>query len=75
MAGYKILLGNQAWLESQQVAVERLAEHADLFARQGQTPVYMAVDGKEAAVFAIADSLARRLRRRSSACIVWASKP
>ncbi|WNB74614.1 heavy metal translocating P-type ATPase [Methylomonas koyamae] len=56
VAGYKILLGNQAWLESQQVAVERLAEHADLFARQGQTPVYMAVDGKEAAVFAIADS-------------------
>lgn len=56
VAGYKILLGNQAWLESQQVAIERLAEHADLFARQGQTPVYMAVDGKEAAVFAVSDN-------------------
>ncbi|WFP51984.1 heavy metal translocating P-type ATPase [Methylomonas sp. EFPC3] len=56
VAGHKILLGNQAWLESQQVAVERLTEHADLFARQGQTPVYMAVDGKEVAVFAVSDN-------------------
>lgn len=54
--GYKLLLGNRAWLEAQQVEVVRLAEQADNFASQGQTPVYMAINGKEAAVFAIADS-------------------
>lgn len=55
LAGRKLLLGNRDWLESQQVAVVRLAAEADGFARQGKTPVYMAVDGREAAIFAIAD--------------------
>ncbi len=54
--GYKLLLGNRAWLESQQVEVSRLAAQADGFAEQGRTPVYMAIDGKEAAIFAIADN-------------------
>ena len=54
--GYKLLLGNRVWLESQQVDVVRLVEQADNFASQGQTPVYMAINGKEAAVFAVADS-------------------
>jgi Cu+-exporting ATPase len=54
--GYKLLLGNRAWLENQQVDVSRLVEQADNFADQGQTPVYMAINGKEAAIFAIADN-------------------
>lgn len=54
--GHKLLLGNKAWLESQQVDVSRLQEQADTLADQGQTPVYMAIDGKEAAIFAIADT-------------------
>jgi Cu+-exporting ATPase len=54
--GYKLLLGNRAWLENQQVDVSRLVEQADNFADQGQTPVYMAINGKEAALFAIADN-------------------
>ncbi|MDD1621059.1 MAG: heavy metal translocating P-type ATPase [Methylococcaceae bacterium] len=53
--GYKLLLGNRAWLESQQVDVSRLNVQADGFAEQGKTPVYMAINGKEAAIFAIAD--------------------
>lgn len=54
--GYKLLIGNQAWLQSHQVEVDGLAEPADGAAALGQTPVFMAVDGKEAAVFAIADT-------------------
>lgn len=54
--GYKLLLGNRGWLENQQVDVSRLVEQADRFADQGQTPVYMAINGKEAAIFAIADN-------------------
>jgi len=54
--GFKLLLGNRAWLESQQIAVERLTEEAERFALQGKTPVYMAVNGEPAAIFAIADN-------------------
>ncbi len=56
VAGFKLLLGNQAWLESQQVTTQQLTEQADLYAQQGKTPVYMAIDGQEAGIFAIADN-------------------
>jgi Cu+-exporting ATPase len=55
VAGHKLLLGNRDWLENQQVSTARLAVQADLYAEQGKTPVYMSIDGKEAALFAIAD--------------------
>lgn len=53
--GKKLLLGNQAWLSEQDVAVDTLATAAGDFSEQGKTPVFMAVNGKAAAVFAIAD--------------------
>lgn len=54
--GYKLLLGNRTWLESQKVDVVELDKQADVFAGQGKTPVYMAINGEAAAIFAIADS-------------------
>ena len=53
--GRKLLLGNRDWLESQKIPTQRLTAAADGFAAQGKTPVYMAVDGEAAAIFAIAD--------------------
>jgi Cu+-exporting ATPase len=53
--GKKLLLGNRAWLEEQQIPVDGLMTAAGHFAEQGKTPIYMAVNGKEAAVFGIAD--------------------
>ncbi|MCK9396133.1 MAG: heavy metal translocating P-type ATPase [Methylobacter sp.] len=53
--GKKLLLGNKAWMDEQQINVSGLLEAAVDFAGQGKTPVYMAVNGKEAAVFGIAD--------------------
>ncbi|MGD0959117.1 MAG: heavy metal translocating P-type ATPase [Methylomonas sp.] len=53
--GYKLLLGNRDWLANQQVAVTTLENLADYYADQGKTPVYMAIDGQAAAIFAIAD--------------------
>jgi Cu+-exporting ATPase len=53
--GKKLLLGNRAWLEEQQINVEGLIIAAGQFAEQGKTPIYMAVNGKEAAVFGVAD--------------------
>lgn len=53
--GKKLLLGNQAWMKDQNVNVNGLINEAGHFAEQGKTPVYMAIDNKEAAVFGIAD--------------------
>jgi len=53
--GYKLLIGNRDWLESQQVSTAQLFTQADSYAEQGKTPVYMAIDGREVALFAIAD--------------------
>ena len=54
--GFKLLLGNNAWLKSQQVDVTSLETAAEHYATQGKTPVYMAIDGQSAAIFAIADN-------------------
>jgi Cu+-exporting ATPase len=53
--GKKLLLGNLAWLIEHGVAVDGLLVGAGDFSGQGKTPVFMAVNGKEAAVFGIAD--------------------
>ncbi len=55
VGGKKLLLGNQAWMEERKVDVGRLLAAAGEFAEQGKTPVFMAVDGKQAALFGIAD--------------------
>lgn len=54
--GYKLLIGNRPWLESQNVNIAGMIKTAEQFSLQGQTAVYMAIDGEAAAVFAIADS-------------------
>ncbi|MEI6746728.1 MAG: HAD-IC family P-type ATPase, partial [Methylococcaceae bacterium] len=51
----KILLGNKAWLIEQSVSIDGLQNAAGEFASQGKTAVFMAINGKEAAVFGIAD--------------------
>lgn len=53
--GKKLLLGNNAWLIEQSVELECLLAAASDFSEQGKTPVFMAVNGKAAAVFGIAD--------------------
>ena len=51
----KLLLGNKAWLLEQGVDVDGLSLTVGDFSGQGKTPVLMAVNGKAAAVFGIAD--------------------
>lgn len=53
--GKKLLLGNNAWLLDKGVVVDSLLTAAGDFSGQGKTPVFMAVNGKAAAVFGIAD--------------------
>jgi len=53
--GKKLILGNKAWLIEQGIKVDSLLTAAYKFSGEGKTPVYMAIDGKEAAVFGVAD--------------------
>jgi len=53
--GKKLLLGNKFWMDDQNINVQGLMDEASDFAEQGKTPVYMAINGKETAVFGIAD--------------------
>ncbi len=53
--GKTLLLGNKFWMDDRGVNVQGLMNEAGHFADQGKTPVYMAINGKEAAVFGIAD--------------------
>ena len=53
--GKKLLLGNNAWLLDKGIDVDGLLAAASDFSGQGKTPVFMAINGKAAAVFGIAD--------------------
>ncbi len=55
VGGKKLLLGNNDWLVDQGVVVEGLLVAASHFSEQGKTPVFMAINGRAAAVFGIAD--------------------
>jgi len=57
VAGRAVLVGNAALLASEGVDVSPLQARADAWARDGQTPVYVAVDRVLAGVLAIADSI------------------
>ncbi|MHB8959981.1 MAG: heavy metal translocating P-type ATPase [Candidatus Limnocylindrales bacterium] len=55
--GRAVLVGRPGFLESLGVDVSSLVPAADALASDGKTPVYAAVDGRAAAVIAIADTL------------------
>ncbi|MDE2309743.1 MAG: heavy metal translocating P-type ATPase, partial [Betaproteobacteria bacterium] len=50
-----MLIGNAALLEEDNITLGELAVQAEVFANQGKTPVFVALGGKAAALFAIAD--------------------
>ena len=53
--GKPILIGNRRWLEAKNVDTEPLTNSANDLGMQGKTPVFLAVNGKLAALFGIAD--------------------
>ncbi len=52
----EILVGNAALLEAAGIDFRAQREQAQAWAEQGKTPVYAAVDGQVAALFAVADA-------------------
>jgi Cu+-exporting ATPase len=57
VTGRRILVGRPGYLESHGVDVSTLIASADALAADGKTPVFAAIDGRAAAVIAIADTL------------------
>jgi P-type Cu+ transporter len=57
VAGHAVLVGRPGFLESVGVDVAALVAAADRLAADGRTPVFAAIDGRAAAVIAIADTL------------------
>jgi Cu+-exporting ATPase len=57
VSGRRILVGRPGYLEAEGVDVATLVAPADALAADGKTPVFAAIDGRAAAVIAIADTL------------------
>jgi len=55
--GKQLLLGNPRLMERASVDIAALYSHAHTVALLGQTPIYLAVDGKVAGIVAIADPI------------------
>ncbi len=53
--GHRIALGNKRFLNEQGVTVEELENDAERLRQDGATAIFMSLDGKAAAIFAIAD--------------------
>jgi Cu+-exporting ATPase len=57
VGGRRVLVGRPGYLEAEGVDVSALVPSADALAANGKTPVFAAIDGRAAAVIAIADTL------------------
>jgi Cu+-exporting ATPase len=57
VTGHRVLVGRPGYLEAEGVDVSSLTGSADTLSGDGRTPVFAAIDGKAAAVIAIADTL------------------
>jgi Cu+-exporting ATPase len=55
--GREVLLGNAALLSDYGIAVDGLGDQADVLARTGATPMYVAVGDEPAGLIAVADTL------------------
>jgi Cu+-exporting ATPase len=57
VAGRSIALGNQALFEEIGIALGELAQHAEAGRREGQTVMFVAVDGQPAGLLGVADPI------------------
>jgi Cu+-exporting ATPase len=60
---YEVLLGNESWLEGQQIDLAPLKATAKKLGKQGKTLIYLAIDHHAAALFAVSDQVRANARR------------
>jgi Cu+-exporting ATPase len=61
--GHRVAIGNPAYLESLQVDVRDLAQRADERRRDGETLVFVAIDGKRAGMLGVKDPIKATTRQ------------
>ena len=59
---YELLLGNESWLEGQQIDLNTLKATAKNLAKQGKTLIYLAINHHAAALFAVSDRVRTNAR-------------
>ena len=59
---YELLLGNESWLQGQQIDLTALKATAKNLAKQGKTLIYLAIDSHAAALFAVSDQVRSNAR-------------
>jgi Cu+-exporting ATPase len=57
VGGRRVLLGNRALLEAESVGLDGLAEEAEALRRDGQTVMFVAVDGQPAGILGVSDPI------------------
>ncbi len=57
VAGKRVIFGNEKLMRDQQIDIDDFVASAQAMAEQAQTPMYLAVDGKLAALIAVADPI------------------
>ncbi len=55
--GHRLFFGNEKLMRDQSIDIEPHIETAQLMAKEAQTPIYLAVDGKLAAIIAVSDPI------------------
>jgi Cu+-exporting ATPase len=55
IAANTVLIGNQAWMEESGVQANTLFKQAEIFTKQGKTPVFASINSVAVALFGIAD--------------------
>jgi Cu+-exporting ATPase len=62
IAKKQILLGNKKLMEIKNITTNELQGHSNMFALEGKTPMYVAIDGKLAGIIAVADVVKQNSR-------------
>jgi len=57
VGGHEVVLGNRALMQQRGLSLDGLAARADECARDGKTPLYVAIDGRAAGLIGVADTL------------------
>jgi Cu+-exporting ATPase len=55
--GIPVLLGNLKLMEDRKIEIKGLKEKTEVLAKEGKTPIYVAMDGQAAGLIAVADTL------------------
>lgn len=61
--GIHVLLGNKKLMEEREISLQEMEHQSDIFASQGKTPMYIAMDEKLSGVIAVADVVKENSRR------------